>query len=105
MQNARHYSKIESLKPIPDTRKHKRVRVRLKGALRIPNVGVEVIHTNNISEGGVSLSIKNIGPLEIGSKVQLHLNGIVSNEESKRLTTYEMQVAHINGSILGLHFV
>ena len=96
--------KAANLKPIPDSRRHKRVSVRLQGALRIPRFGVEIIQTCNISEGGVALDTVDACPISCGEEVQLHLNGVISNEESSRLETFNMRVVHVDGKHLGLAF-
>lgn len=87
-----------------DARRFRRAKVALKGALRIPGSGVEMIHTKNISEGGIGLNTLANHNIDIGSHVQLHLNGVVSGEDSSRLKTYSMKVVHLNGCNLGLSF-
>lgn len=88
-----------------DGRRHKRVKVALKGALRIPGQGVEMVQTLNISEGGVALTTVGVCAVESGKEVQLHLDGIVTNQESTRLETYKMLVVHAENNQLGLIFV
>ena len=88
-----------------ESRRHRRVKVVLQGALRIPGQGVEMIKTVNISEGGVSLTTLGNCSVSTGKEVQLHLEGIVSNEDSGRLETYKMQVVHAEDNILGLAFL
>lgn len=86
-------------------RRFKRVKVGLQGALRVPGLGVEMVRTRNISEGGIGLSTIGKFNIELGSDVQLHLNGIVSSSEKNRLETYEMRVVYCNGSDIGLIFI
>lgn len=96
------------LKKEPEVRRFKRVKVSLEGALRIPGFGVEMVQTKNISEGGVGLNI--LGQccmdecVDIGSEVQLHLNGILSGKDSQRLETYAMKVVYLDGGEVGLSF-
>ena len=99
------------LKPIPDSSRYRRVAVALQGALRIDGFGVEIVETNNISEGGVGLTTLDPCPLQPGEEVHLHLNGIVSNEEAEvasnddmRLDTYKMLVVHVDRNSIGLAF-
>ena len=87
-----------------DARRFRRAKVALKGALRIPGLGVEIIHTKNISEGGIGLNILASHNIDIGSNVQLHLNGVLSGEDNPRLETYTMKVVHLHGCNLGLSF-
>ena len=88
-----------------ESRTHKRVNVVLKGALRIPGQGVEMVQTVNISEGGVALTTVGVCAVETGKEVQLHLDGIVNNQESARLETYKMLVVHAENNNLALAFV
>lgn len=85
-------------------RHFRRARVALKGALKIPGLGVEMVCTNNISEGGIGLNTSENCEIAIGSDVQLHLKGVVSSEDNPRLETYAMKVIHVNGCYLGLSF-
>ena len=87
-----------------DARRFRRARVMLKGALRIPGLGVEMVNTKNISEGGIGLNTLGTCEVDIGSDVQLHLNGVVSGEDNSRLETYAMKVVYLNGCNLGLAF-
>ena len=87
-----------------DARRFRRASVMLKGALRIPGMGVEMVNTNNISEGGIGLNTLGNCEVDIGSEVQLHLNGVVSGEDNTRLETYAMKVVYLNGCNLGLVF-
>ena len=87
-----------------DARRFRRASVMLKGALRIPGMGVEMINTKNISEGGIGLNTLGNCEVDIGSEVQLHLNGVVSGEDNNRLETYAMKVVYLNGCNLGLVF-
>ena len=98
-------NRATNLKPIPDARRFKRVDVSLKGALRIPGLSVAVVKTNNISEGGVSITTQDTLPLETGKAVELHLNGVLSNTQTKSLTTYNMKISHLAGKTIGLEFV
>ena len=114
-QTSKPYKRVEtrSSKPanVPESRRFRRVRVNLKGALRIPGHGVEIVRTKNISEGGVAVSLLSSPSVTIGTDVQLHLSGIVSNEtddhstDSKRLETFTMRVVHAENKSLGLCFV
>lgn len=97
-------NKATTLKPIPDSRRFKRASVALQGALRIPKFGVEIIQTENISEGGIGLQTADPCPISKGDDVQLHLNGIISSSESTRLDTYSMKVMHVDGTHIGLAF-
>lgn len=97
-------NKAMRLKPVPDSRRFRRVSVSLQGALRIPDFGVEIIQTRNISEGGVALTTADPCPISPGDDLQLHLNGIISSNESSRLETYKMRVVHIEGNQVGLVF-
>ena len=99
------------VKPTPDSRRFRRVSVALQGALRIDGFGVEIVETNNISEGGVGLTTLDPCPLQPGKEVHLHLNGIVSSEEGEaarnddmRLDTYKMMVVHVDRNSVGLSF-
>ena len=87
-----------------NARRFRRAKVALKGALRIPGLGVEMVRTKNISEGGIGLNTLGNCNIDIGSNVQLHLNGVISGKESTRLDTYTMKVVHLNGCNLGLSF-
>jgi len=87
-----------------DARRFRRASVMLKGALRIPGMGVEMINTKNISEGGIGLNTLGHCQIDIGSDVQLHLNGVLSGEDNTRLETYTMKVVYLNGCDLGLVF-
>ena len=87
-----------------DARRFRRASVMLKGALRIPGLGVEMINTKNISEGGIGLNTLGNCEVDVGSEVQLHLNGVVSGEDNTRLETYAMKVVYLNGCNLGLAF-
>ncbi len=87
-----------------DARRFRRASVMLKGALRIPGMGVEMINTKNISEGGIGLNTLGNCEVDIGCEVQLHLNGVVSGEDTIRLETYAMKVVYLNGCNLGLAF-
>ena len=114
-QTSKPYSRFESksAKPanMPESRRFRRVRVNLKGALRIPGHGVEIVRTKNISEGGVAVSLLSAPEVTIGTDVQLHLSGIMSNEaddsssDSKRLETFTMRVVHAESKSLGLRFI
>ena len=86
-------------------RRFRRAHVGLKGALRIADLGVEIIHTKNISEGGIGLNMLGNCEFEIGSEVQLHLNGVLSGEDNPRVEAYAMKVIHRNGRHLGLSFI
>lgn len=99
---SKHGLKIDS-----DTegRRFRRVKVGLQGALRIPGLGVEMVHTRDISEGGIGLYTIGGCDVDVGSKVQLHLNGIVSSEAKSRLETYEMEVIYSQGGDVGLTFI
>ena len=77
----------------------------LKGALRIPHLGGEMVRTMDISEGGIGVSTIGACAVDIGSEVQLHLNGIISSEDTTRLETYSMKVVYLNGSDIGLSFL
>ena len=85
-------------------RRHKRVKVVLKGALRIPGQGVEMIRTLNISESGVALTTVGVCAVENGKEVQLHLEGIVNNQDTEHLETYKMFVVHNENNAIGLKF-
>lgn len=87
-----------------DARHFRRARVALEGALRIPGLGVEMVYTKNISEGGIGLNTSDSCEVAIGCEVQLHLKGVVSSEDNPRLETYAMKVIHVNGCNLGLSF-
>jgi hypothetical protein len=87
-----------------DSRRFRRASVMLKGALRIPGMGVEMINTKNISEGGIGLNTIGNCEVAIGSDVQLHLKGVVSSKDNTRLETYSMKVVYLDGSNLGLAF-
>ncbi len=93
------------LKTNSESRHHRRVKVALKGALRLPGFGVEMICTKNISEGGIALTTLSPCAVELGSEVQLHLKGVVTNNEHKQLKTYTMKVVHADNNNLGLVFV
>ena len=92
------------IKKEADARRFRRASVMLKGALRIPGLGVEMINTKNISEGGIGLNTLGNCEVDVGSEVQLHLNGVVSGEDNTRLETYAMKVVYLNGCNLGLAF-
>lgn len=98
-------NQVLKLKKESEDRRFRRATVSLKGALRIPDLGVEMVRTKDISEGGIGVST--IGPcaVDIGSEVQLHLNGIISSEDTTRLETYSMEVVYLNGSDIGLSFL
>ena len=114
-QTSKPYGRVETskVKPanVPESRRFRRVRVNLKGALRIPGHGVEIVRTKNISEGGVAVSLLGTTGISIGTDVQLHRSGIVSNEtddnaeDNKRLETFTMRVVHAENKSLGLCFV
>ena len=86
-----------------DGRKYRRVNVNLKVAIPGKN------HTYpasvlNISEGGLMISGYQGPKLALDEEIQLHIDGILSDNKASKVDTYTMKVLRIDGDKIGLVF-
>lgn len=104
MDNTKITESTENDAAMLDARRFQRVRVKLTGALRVPGMGVEMITTRNISEGGVALRTETGRQFQHGMDVQLYLDGVLSDNEHSALHLYKMKIVHVRDKELGLRF-
>ncbi|MBT8148845.1 MAG: PilZ domain-containing protein [Pseudomonadales bacterium] len=92
------------LKLVENERAHRRVSVALRGALCIPGTPITLVHTNNISEGGIAVVASQGRLPKVGSSVKLQLDGVLSNGPDRKFDIYAMKVVYANRKSIGLAF-
>ncbi len=86
-----------------DGRKYRRVSVNLKVAIPGKN------HTYpaqaiNISEGGLLICGYQGPELSMDDEIQLHIDGILSDNKASKVDTYTMKIIRLEGKEIGLKF-
>lgn len=92
------------LKTVENARNYRRVKVSLQGAICLPNNVIKHIKTADISESGIGIVCEDDVPLTPGSKVKLHIDGVISSRIAKELDIYSMEVVHTSRNQIGLRF-
>jgi hypothetical protein len=91
----------------PDARKHMRVNSSLKVVIPFDN-RCYMAKLHDISEGGFSITAYQ-GPLLVeGVELEIHVDGILSDESSRRpsrVERFNMRVVHLSSDHIGLEFV
>jgi len=89
-----------------DTRQHQRVKVGLRGVIRIPNAGIAQINTINMSESGILAKVLDKAAPNPNTAIYIQLQGIISNESNTANNPiYKMQVVHQRDDTVGLAFI